>query len=149
MKLSENKCNYNLLIEMYQNTSTATQSINDLIKKSKDKMFIELLNTQYQRYLKIQNQIEKLAQELKVELKDINWFEKAKMWTSIQMGTLNDNSTRHLAELMLVGTVMGTLTCYKNKVDYPNADQKALSLLKKLESLEEKNFNELKKYLKG
>ena len=149
MKLSKTKSNNNLLIEMYQNTSTATQSINDLISKTKDKMFIELLNTQNERYLKIQTEIEKLSQELKVELKDINWFEKAKMWTSIQMGTLADNSTRHLAELMLVGTVMGTLTCYKNFKDFPNADPKAISLLKKLQTLEEKNYNELKKYLKA
>lgn len=138
-----------LLISIYQNTSTAMQSINDLIKKTEDKKFIDLLNAQYKRYDKFQAKTEKLAHENQVELKDNNWFEKAKLWSSVQMSTIADNSTRHLAELMLVGTVMGTLTCYKNKIDYKNANKSSLALLEELETLEENNFDELKKYLKG
>lgn len=141
--------NKELLISMFQNTSTAMQSINDLIKKTDDKRFKDLLNAQYSRYDKFQAKIEKLAHKDGVELKDNNWFEKAKLWSSVQMSTLTDDSTRHLAELMLVGTVMGTLTCYKNKIDYKNASTPALELLQELEKMEEANFDELKKYLKG
>lgn len=140
--------NKELLISIYQNTSTAMQSINDLVKKTYDKRFKDLLNAQYSRYDKFQAKIEKLAHKEGVELKDNNWFEKAKLWSSVQMSTLTDDSTRHLAELMLVGTVMGTLTCYKNKVDYKNASTPALELLQELEKMEEANFDELKKYLK-
>ncbi len=140
--------NKELLISIYQNTSTAMQSINDLIKKTEDKKFIELLNAQYKRYDKFQAKIEKTAHNSQIELKDNNWFEKAKLWSSVQMSTIADNSTRHLAELMLVGTVMGTLTCYKNKIDYKNADKNNLTLLAELETMEENNFDELKKYLK-
>lgn len=140
--------NKELLISIYQNTSTAMQSINDLVKKTEDKKFIDLLNAQYKRYDKFQAKTEKLAHENQVELKDNNWFEKAKLWSSVQMSTIADNSTRHLAELMLIGTVMGTLTCYKNKIDYKNADKNNLTLLAELESMEESNFDELKKYLK-
>lgn len=141
--------NKELLISIYQNTSTAMQSINDLIKKTDDKKFKDLLNAQYKRYDKFQANIEKLALKEQVELKDNNWFEKAKLWSSVQMSTLTDDSTRHLAELMLVGTVMGTLTCYKNKIDYKKASQDSLNLLAELEKMEEENFDELKKYLKG
>lgn len=141
--------NKELLISIYQNTSTAVQSINELIKKTEDKKFKDLLNAQYKRYEDFQTKVEELAATHNIELKDNNWFEKAKLWSSIQMSTMSDDSTRHLAELMLVGTVMGTLTCYKNKIDYASADQETLTLLKELEEMEEKNFNELKKYLKG
>ncbi len=141
--------NKELLISLYQNTSTGMQSINDLVKKTEDKKFKELLNAQYKRYDNFQAKVEKLAHSQQVELKDNNWFEKAKLWSSVQMSTLTDNSTRHLAELMLVGTVMGTLTCYKNKIDYKDADETSLKLLAELETMEENNFDELKKYLKG
>lgn len=141
--------NKELLISLYQNTSTGMQSINDLVKKTEDKKFKELLNAQYKRYDNFQAKVEKLAHSQQVELKDNNWFEKAKLWSSVQMSTLTDNSTRHLAELMLVGTVMGTLTCYKNKIDYKDADESSLKLLAELETMEENNFDELKKYLKG
>lgn len=140
--------NQDLLISVYQNTSTAVQSINDLIKKTEDKVFIDLLNAQYDRYDKLQAKIEKQADKENIDLKDNNWFEKARLWTSIQFSTITDNSTRHLAELMLMGTVMGTLTCYKSRADHPHADPQIMSLLEELEELEEKNFNELKKYLR-
>ena len=138
----------NILISIYQNTSTATQSINDLLKKTSNKEFHKLLNAQYDRYVKYAEKVEDFAKNKNIELKDNSWFEKAKMWTSIQMGTLTDNSTRHLAELMLVGTVMGTLDCYKTKSDNPKASKETIDLLKELEEMEEYNFNELKKYLK-
>ncbi len=141
--------NKELLISMYQNSSTGMQSINDLVKKTDDKIFKDLLNAQYKRYDAFQAKVEKLALKEKVELKDNNWFEKAKLWSSVQMSTLTDNSTRHLAELMLIGTVMGTLTCYKNKIDYKDAEPSALALLEELANMEEANFDELKKYLKG
>lgn len=137
-----------LVISMYQNTSTAIQSISDLIKKADDKVFQSLLEAQAKRYKEIKAKIKKLSDKEHIDLKDNSWFEKAKLWTSIQMGTIADNSTRHLAELMLVGTVMGTLTCYKNHNDYNGKNQNAKLLLKELEHMEEDNFKELKKYLK-
>ena len=140
--------NEKLLISIYQNTSTALQSINDLTPKTEDERFKDLLNKQYQRYEVLKQKIEEVAESQNVNLKDNNWFEKAKLWSSIQMSTLADNSTRHLAELMLVGTVMGTLTCYKNKNDFGGASEQALELLKELERTEEDSFKELKKYLK-
>lgn len=141
--------NKQVLISIYQNCSTGVQSINDLIKKTEDKAFKDILNAQYNRYASFNDKVEALAEEKGIELKDNNWFEKARMWTSVQMSTLADNSTRHLAELMLVGTVMGTLTCYKTKADNPKASDDVLNLLKELEEMQENNYNELKKYLKN
>lgn len=141
--------NTQLLISIYQNTSTAVQSIADLVKKTDDEHFKRLLNTQYERYQDLKVKIQNLACDLDIELKDNNIFEKIKLWSSIQMSTFTNDTTRHLAELMLVGTVMGTLTCYKNKIDYKNASQPVQNLLKELEDLEENHFKELKKYLKG
>lgn len=137
-----------LLISIYQNTSTALQSINDLKSKCEDKIFLELLEAQEQRYKSLQLEIEDYANHLKINLKDNNWFEKARLWTSIQFSTMTNNTVRHLAELMLIGTVMGTLTCYKDREDYQNANPPCLELLNKLEQTEEDNFNELKKFLK-
>lgn len=138
-----------VLISIYQNCSTATQSINDLVKKTEDKRFKDILNAQYERYIQFSEKVEKLAEDKGVELKDNSWLEKVKLWSSIQMGTITDNSTRHLAELMLVGSVMGTITCYKTQADHENASKEALDLLNELEELEENNFDELKKYLKN
>lgn len=137
-----------MLISIYQNTQTAMQSINDLLSKTNDKEFKELLNAQFKRYEAHSNKTLDYAKSKNIELKDNNWFEKAKLWSSIQMGTLTDSSTRHLAELMLVGSVMGTITCYKTRADQTDTSKDALALLDELEKMEEDNYDELKKYLK-
>ncbi|MBQ9790735.1 MAG: hypothetical protein IJW24_03995 [Clostridia bacterium] len=138
-----------VIIAMYQNTKTALQSISDLKPKTDNKEFLNLLETQEKRYKHINEEIEDLAKTHKVELKDNNWFEKARLWTSIQMSTVTNNTVRKLAEMMLIGTVMGTLELYKNKYDYKNPKEDVKSLILKLEQLEEDHFDELKKYLKG
>lgn len=138
-----------IITAIYQNTKTAMQSISDLKPKTDNKEFLNLLETQEKRYKQINEKIEELAQSHKVDLKDNNWFEKAKLWTSIQMSTVTNNTVRKLAEMMLIGTVMGTLELYKNKCDYKNPKEDVKSLLLELEKLEENHFDELKKYLKG
>ena len=75
-------------------------------------------------------------------------FEKARLWTSIKMTTIFDNSTRHLAEMLLLGTVMGTLQCYKDMCDYNKTDKELLELCGKLLLIEEKHFNFLKLFLR-
>ena len=65
-----------------------------------------------------------IAEREKYELPDNNMFEKARLWTSIKMTTMFDKSTRHLAEMLLLGTVMGTLQCYKDICDYKDAEKK-------------------------
>ncbi len=138
-----------ILIAMYQNTKTAMQSIADLKPKTNTQEFSKLLNAQFDRYKEYNEKIEDLAKKHDVDLKDNNWFEKAKLWTSIQMSTITDNSVRKLAEMMLLGTVMGTLELYKNRADYENASEDVKELLLAIENMEEQHFNELKKYLKG
>jgi len=138
----------NLIIALFQNTKTALQSIKDLKPKTDDKIFLDLLDAQEKRYLDINDEIKSLAKKHDVDIQDNTWFEKARLWTSIQFSTLKDNSTRHLAEMMLLGTVMGTLQLYKNRSDYKDNDQTAINLMLKLEETEEENFKELKKYLR-
>ena len=53
--------NQKLLISIYQNTSTAIQSINDLLPKNEDERFKDLLEKQYKRYDILKQKIEEVA----------------------------------------------------------------------------------------
>ena len=138
-----------IIISMYQNTKTALQSISDLKSKTDDHEFLKLLSAQEKRYVGFNQEIEELAKKHKVALKDNSWFEKARLWTSIQFSTMTNNTIRKLAEMMLIGTVMGTLDHYKDKADYEGNSEDVKDVLNRLQQTEEKNFDELKKYLKG
>ena len=63
------------------------------------------------------------------------------------MSTLTDKSTTHIAEMLLLGTFMGTLQCIKDQSDHAGADEEIMNLLNKLMKLEENNVETLKTYL--
>lgn len=142
------KENTELLISTYQNTKTALQSIEDLLPKVKNNELQKELRYEQQEYEKLSSKCEQMARQEKLDLKENSWLEKAKLWTSIKMSTMFNDSTRKIAELMLIGTVMGTLQCYKDLVDYKNAKESLKELSRMLLRIEEMFFENLKKFLK-
>ena len=140
--------NTEILISSYQNCKTAIQSINDILPKVKNKSLQEELKKENEEYQKLSDKCEQMARSEKLELKDNSWLEKTKLWTSIKMSTMLNNSTRKIAELMLIGTVMGTLQCYKDLEDYKTAKESLKELTRIIMRTEEIFFENLKKFLK-
>lgn len=133
---------------VYQNTRTAIQSIEDIITKIKDDNLKKELAIEEDKYLAIEKECELLAKANKIDgIKDNNWFEKARLWSSINMSTMTDKSTRHIAELMLLGTFMGYLTCIKDQADHQNVSKEIDELLENLKELEKNNLKTLMSYL--
>ena len=133
---------------IFQNISTALDSIEEILKICKDERLEKELKDEKLAYTVIKNDLLDLCLKINIKPKDNNMFEKARLWTSIKFTTMTDKSTRHLAEMMLIGTVMGTLTCYKDLCDHKGVDKNLYDLLNHLNFLEEQNFNNLKSFLK-
>lgn len=133
---------------IYQNISTAIQSINEIEKVTEDQCFLKELKKEKDGYNSVKAKLLTVCEKIKVEPKDNNMFEKARLFTSIKVTTLADRSTRHLAEMMLLGSVMGTTTCYKDLCDYKDTNGKLYEVLQTLMGLEEEYFNNLKTFLK-
>lgn len=133
---------------IYQNISTAIQSINEIEKVTEDQCFLKELKKEKDGYNSVKAKLLTVCEKIKVEPKDNNMFEKARLFTSIKVTTLADRSTRHLAEMMLLGSVMGTTTCYKDLCDYKDTNGELYEVLQTLMRLEEEYFNNLKTFLK-
>ena len=134
---------------IYQNTRTAIQSIDEIIKKATSKEFISELSNEEDAYSVLAKECENFAKAEKIEgLKDNNFIEKAKLWTSINMSTLMDDSDRKIAELMLFGTFMGVITCIKDKNDHEGVSSELDEILDKLTNLERQNIENLIPFLK-
>ena len=133
---------------IYQNTRTAMQSIEDIITKVEDKNLIAELSREEDEYSILSKECENFAKAEKIEnLKDNNWIEKAKLWSSINMGTMTDKTTRHIAELMLMGTFMGIITCIKDKDDHKGISSELDEILDKLYHFERENIDRLLPFL--
>lgn len=137
----------NYLTSLYQNCCTALQSIEDAMEKIQDAELKKELSNQYAQYDIISNECEMLGKSEDIDLKDNNWFEKIKLWGSINMATIVDKTTRHFAQLFLVGTVMGLVQCLKDAKDYRGVSPELDDICEKLTNLEEENYQKLKKYI--
>ncbi len=133
---------------VYQNIRTAVQSIEDIITKVEDVALKEELALEEDTYLAFQRECEVYAKSEKLDIKDNNFMEKARLWGSINMSTLMDKSARHIAEVMLLGTFMGVLTCYKDQNDHGGENKEIDELLERLKEFERKNIERLLPFLK-
>ncbi|MDD3396931.1 MAG: hypothetical protein PHR96_00060 [Clostridia bacterium] len=135
------------LTSLYQNACTAMQSIEDLQPKVECENLKKELSNQLTNYDIIARECEMIAKSENIDLKDNNIIEKIKLWGSIKMSTLADKSTRHITELMLMGTVFGLIQNLKDAVDYKNICPELDDLCQKLTELEETNYQTLKNFI--
>ena len=116
--------------------------------KSTDENLTSELSKEQDEYNCLAKECEAFAKAEKIEgLKDNNLIEKAKLWASVNMSTMMDDSTRKIAELMLIGTFMGVITCMKDKSDHKNISKELDELLDKLYTFERKNIDRLLPFL--
>jgi len=134
---------------IYQNTKTALQSIEDILPKTDNEDLKSELAREQDAYFVISKECELFAKSESIEnIKDNNFIEKAKLWTSINMSTMMNSTTRHIAELMLMGTFMGVITCIKDEFDHQNVSKELDEIIAKLKKLEEENLKKLIPFLK-
>ncbi len=138
---------FELLTSVYQNAEIAVQSIENLLSIVKDDNLKEELKKERRSYIGFFKYCREV--DTKKELKENNFFEKSRLWLSIKMTTVFDKSTRHIAEMMLLGTVMGTLQCYKDLSDHKKSNEEVLSLTNELLKMQERYFNRLKRFLRN
>lgn len=143
----ENNVNHKAITDVYKNAHIALQSISDILPAVEDEELKTELKEQYEGYEKIIGEISTYMAEKGIEPKDVNFFKKAMLWSSIKMKTIMNNSKNQISEMMINGTVMGIneLTAMKNEGE--NLDEEVLEYVQKLLDLEEKYEERLKKYL--
>ena len=137
----------NYLTSLYQNVNVALQSIEDLMPKIEDEKLRKELSNEYATYDILARECEMLGKSEDINLKENNWFEKIRLWSSINLSTMTDKSTRHIAEMMLLGTVMGLIQCLKDKKDYRAVSSDIDDLCQKISDFEEENYQRLKDFI--
>lgn len=142
------KKNEEILAEIYRNCQLALTSIADILPAIEDEKIKAEILRQHEEYEKISAKAAVIAKNKGLELKEPNPLKKAMMWGSIKMNTLTDNSTPHIAEMMIQGTVMG-ITALKTSLSDSEGygDGEIVELLKELITLEENFEKRLKEFL--
>jgi len=146
--MDDKNLNNEVLYDLYKNAQIALQSISNITDSTDDVTIKQELLNQYEGYEKLAGKIATLMMEYNITPKEPNAMKKAMLWSSIKMSTLTNNSTSHIADMMLKGTVMGIseLTQIINS-KATTLNENILTLAKELLKVEEDFEEDLKKHL--
>jgi len=139
--------NVELLNYIYQNSQMGTDTIKQLLDIVEDAEFNSQLQSQYNEYKVIHETARTLLHKDGYDEKSISAFEKIKTHFMINMQTLTDKSSSHIAEMMIIGSNMGVIDAIKNIKKYTEAEPHIISLMEKLKEFEENNIVSLKAFL--
>lgn len=140
--------NVELLNYIYQNAQMGKETIAHLLRIVEDKDFEKQLTSQYHEYKMFYDKAQKLLEQHGYDEKGITAFEKLKTYLMINMQTLTDKSTSHIAEMMVIGSNMGVIDAIKNIKKYKqHAEKDIIELMEQLKTFEEENISSLKRFL--
>ena len=139
-----------LLLYIYQDSKMATTNLTTLLKTINDKdnkikKTIEEILTEYEKYLK---ESEKLLKKQDIEPKEKSIIANISSKMGIKSEIAKDNSDSRIADMIIKGLSMGSIDMQKKIDNFKDVtDKKIIDLAKKLKSFQEKQIEELKKYL--
>ncbi|MCR1961517.1 hypothetical protein SAMN04489758_16711 [Thomasclavelia cocleata] len=136
-----------LLNFIYQNSQMGVETIDQLEKIVEDKDFKRYLKEKYEGYCKIHKDAKEKLNSHGYDEKGISSFEKLRTYLMINMQTLTDKSTTHIAEMMMIGSTMGIVSAIRNLNDYSNADNDIIKLMETLKAFEEKSYHDLQVFI--
>lgn len=145
--MTENS-NVQVLNSVYRGAKVGEQAIVDLLPKTNDPSFISDLKTQEGQYTAISSEAASKLCTIGAEPESVGTAKKAGMKLGVEMNTLLDDETGHLAELMIKGSNMGVINMTRVVNQYPDAGADVLGLAQKLITCEEDNIQRLKAYLR-
>lgn len=139
--------NVEMLNYIYQNANMGISTIQQILKEIEDIEFKDVLKEQLEDYIKMSRKVEDLLNKEEKQAKDISIMYKVTTYLSIKMSTMKDNTSSHIAEMMIQGSNMGVIDITKNLNNYKNIDNNIRSLAEQLLKIEQNNIEKLKLYL--
>ena len=136
-----------ILQEVNKNSRMGMDALTTVMKKAEDEEFKSLLTTQQDEYQNIYDRTQELLGQRNVKMEDTPAFQKAMSWMGIQFNTANDTSNSQLSELLIQGNDMGIVKGIKLLNHHEFLDNEVKNVLSDFVRLQEKNIDDLKKYL--
>lgn len=139
--------NENLLEEIYHATKMGLEATQVILPKVKDDDLKDDVRMQRDCYEDFADKSEKMLKKSGKMPEEKSAMKKATLWGAIQLNTLADTTTEHIAEIMINGTTMGIVDMTKKLNDLDDSDAGAKKLALDYIKSEEEHIDALKKHL--
>jgi len=134
-----------LLLEACRICSDAIWNIQIVLSKVEDEDLSDDLNRQLGRYVSFINMANKKLEKNGKKTFENKLVDKMKAWSKVQKNTLLNNSTRHIANLIIQDNTKGIAYMLKAIHDYPKSE--CCEFAKELVEFEEQSVSQLRYYL--
>jgi hypothetical protein len=124
------------------------EAIGVLIAKVEDEDLALDLNRQACKFVQLEEKIQKEFQKESMQPPEDKLVNKTMLWGGIQMNTLLNASTEHLADLMIQGNTKGITELMKVVKANPDVRREYYEMAQDIMDFEEKNIEKLKAYLR-
>ncbi len=140
--------NAEMLNFIYQNAEMGVETLNKLKAITEDKEFEKYLDAQFAEYKEINDVARSLLNKNGYDEKGIGAMQRIRTYLTLNLQTLVDKTTSHIAEMIMVGSAMGIIDAVKNIKQYrEEAEVGIVQLMERLLRFEENNFQQMKKFL--
>ena len=136
-----------ILKEISKDSKMGMDSINMVGEKVQDEKFQKLLNEQHNEYQNIFDRTQEILKQHGETIEDVPKMQKMMGWMGIQMNTMTDKSNSQLSELLIQGNDMGIIKGHKLLNGSNFTTPEIENLLSDFVRLQEKNIDDLKKFL--
>lgn len=136
-----------VLNSIYRGARIGKESIENLLPKTEHPGFRDDLRTQEGEYDTICKEAANKLMEMGNTPDPIGSHKKMAMKAAVEMNTMRNTDTSHLAELMIKGSTTGITNMTKILNGYQNPDSQVYDLAQRLITMEQNNIERLKVYL--
>ena len=138
-----------LLDRMYKNVKMGSESIITLMPKVKDKALRTEMTRELSRLEGFSSEIGKMLRAEGRQPKEEGIVSRLSSKMGINMNTMIDSTSSHIAEMMMEGYTMGITDMTKDIRERENtkASEASLKLARDIVDFQEKSFSEMKKFL--
>ncbi len=137
------------LDRMYKNVKMGSESIVTLMPKVNDEALRTEMTSELNKLEEYSSQISKMLYDEGKTPKEENIVTKLSSKMGINMNTMIDSTSSHIAEMMMEGYTMGITDMTKDIREYENskASEASLKLARDIVSYEEECFSRMKSFL--
>lgn len=136
-----------LLEEIYQNASTGIYSIDTILPKVENSSISAELLSHQAKLADIARSARQMMVQKDMDLTDGGVLSRMGIWTGVQLNTLQDNSTSHIADMVIKGDTMGITKMTRELNQATIQDPRVRDLGEELVNTQRRNIEILKKYL--
>jgi hypothetical protein len=136
-----------VLNSIYRGARIGSESVENILPKTEHPGFRDDLRTQENEYESICKEAANRLMEMGNMPDPIGNSKKVYMRAAVNMSTMTNCDTSHLAEIMIKGSTMGITNMTKILNGYQNPNPEVAGLAQKLITTEQQNIERLKVYL--